>query len=63
VAEIERPSTPIWWYLLVAVAVVVAVFWLLGAVISFVVGIVKLAALIILGLAVIGYVVSRKVDR
>jgi hypothetical protein len=63
VAEVERPSTPIWWYLLVAVAVVLAVVWLLGTVISFVFGLVKLAVLIILGLAVVGYVVSRKADR
>jgi hypothetical protein len=63
VAESQRSSTPRWWYLLVAIAAVLAVFWLVGTVVSFVFGLVKLAVLIILGLALVGYVVSRKVDR
>lgn len=62
-ADTRRSSTPAWWYLLIAVAAVLAIFWVLSAVISFVVGLVKLAVLLILGLALVGYVVSRKVDR
>ena len=59
----ERPTTPLWWPLLVAVAVVLAVVWLISAVVGFLLGLVKLAVLVILAIAVVGWVIRSKSDR
>ena len=61
--DVRRPSNPIGWYVLVGIAAVLAIFWALSAVISFVVGVVKIAVVVILVLALVGYVVSRKANR
>jgi hypothetical protein len=63
VGEVERPSTPLWWYGLVAVAVVLAGLWLISAVVGFLLGLVKLAVIVILAIAVIGWAVNKKADR
>ena len=59
----QRPATPLWWYALVAIAVVLAVVWLISAVVGFLLGLVKLALLVILGIAVVGWVIRSKADR
>ncbi|HEY2813930.1 MAG TPA: hypothetical protein VGJ03_10750 [Acidimicrobiales bacterium] len=59
----ERPSTPLWWYAIVAVALVFAAMWVVGAVVGFLLGIVKLAVLVILAIAFIGWVVGKKSAR
>jgi hypothetical protein len=63
VAEVERPSTPLWWYALVAIAVVLAALWLISAVIGFLFGLVKLAVVVILAVAVVGWIVGKKASR
>jgi len=47
----------------VAIAVVLAVLWLVSAVVGFLLGLVKLAVLVILGIAVVGWVIRSKSDR
>jgi hypothetical protein len=63
VAAEERSAPPIWWYAVVALAIVLAVLWIVKAVVGLLLGIVKLAILVVLAVAVIGYVVGRKADR
>jgi hypothetical protein len=63
VAEIERPSTPFWWYALVGVALVIGALWLLSAIVGFLFGIVKFAVVVILAIAFIGWIVNKKADR
>ena len=46
-----------------AIAVVLAVLWLVSAVVGFLLGLVKLAVLVILGIAVVGWVIRSKSDR
>ena len=62
-ANEERPSTPLWWSVLVLVAAVLAIFWVIGVVIGFLVGLIKIAVLVILSIAIVGYVLGRKADR
>ena len=59
----ERPTTPLWWPALVAIAVVLAVVWLISAVVGFLLGLVKLAVLVILAIAVVSWVVRSKSAR
>lgn len=59
----ERPATPLWWYGLVAVAAVLAVLWLTAAVVGFLLGLVKLAVLVILAAAAVSWVLNSKADR
>ena len=59
----ERPTTPLWWYGLVAVAAVLAVLWLTAAIVGFVLGLVKVAVVVILGIAAVSWVVNSKADR
>jgi len=47
----------------VAIAVVLAVVWLVSAVLGFLLGLVKLAVLVILGIAVVSWVIRSKADR
>ena len=46
-----------------AVAIVLAVVWLISAVLGFLLGLVKLAVLVILGIAVVSWVIRSKADR
>lgn len=59
----ERPSTPLWWYGLVVVAAVLAVLWLIAAVVGVLLGLVKIAIIVILGIAVVSWVVNSKAER
>ena len=59
----ERPSTPLWWYGLVGVAVILAVLWIISAVVGFLLGLVKVAIVIILAIAAVSWVIGRKAER
>jgi len=59
----QRPATPWWWPALVAIAVVLAIVWLVSALVGFLFGLVKLAVLVILGVAVVGWIIRSKADR
>ena len=59
----ERPATPVWWYGLVAVAAVLAVLWLTAAIVGFLLGLVKIAIVVILGVALVSWVLNSKADR
>jgi hypothetical protein len=63
VADVERPFTPLWWYALVGVAVVLAALWLISAVVGFLFGLVKLAVIVILAIALVGWIVGKKTAR
>ena len=62
-ADVERPSTPLWWYALVGIAIVLAAIWLISAVVGFLLGLVKVAVIVILAVAVIGWLVGKKASR
>ena len=59
----ERPSTPLWWYGLVAAAAVLALLWITAAIVGFLLGLVKIAIVVILGVAVVSWVLNSKADR
>ena len=59
----ERPATPLWWYGLVAVAAVLAVLWLTAVIVGFLLSLVKVAIVVILGVALVSWVLSSKADR
>ena len=61
--EPQRPSTPWWWYGLVALALVFAAMWLISAVVGFIFGIIRLAVVVVLAVALIGWVVNKKAAR
>jgi len=53
----------VWWYGLVAVAAVLAVLWLTAAIVGFLLGLVKIAIVVILGVALVSWVLNSKADR
>ncbi len=59
----ERPSTPLWWYALVALAAVLAVLWLVSAVVGFLLGLLKIAIVVILCVAAVSWAIGRKAER
>ena len=59
----ERPTTPLWWYALVGLAIVLAGLWVISAVVGFLLGLLKLAIVVILAIAAVSWVVGRKVER
>ena len=59
----ERPSTPLWWYGLVGLAALLAVLWLVKVVVGFVLGLVKVAIVVILAIALVSWVLDRKAAR
>lgn len=59
----ERPSTPLWWYALVGVAGVLAVLWVASVVVGLLLGLVKVAIVVILAVAAISWVLQSKADR
>lgn len=59
----ERPTTPLWWYGLVAIAAVLAVLWLTAAIVGFLLGVVKVAIVVILGVAAVSWALNSKADR
>ena len=62
-ADVERPSTPLWWYALVGIAIVLAAIWLISAVVGFLLGLVKVPVIVILAVTVIGWLVGKKASR
>jgi len=62
-AEPERPTTPLWWYGLVAVAAVLAALWLFSVVVGFLLGLVKVAILLILAVALVSWALGNKAAR
>jgi hypothetical protein len=63
VAAPERPTTPLWWYGLVALAGVLAVLWAVKVVVGFVLGLVKVAIVLILAVALVSWALGNKADR
>lgn len=62
-ATTRRPATPLWWYGLVAFAAVLAVLWLISAVVGFLLGLVKVAIVVILAIAALSWVIGSKAQR
>ena len=62
-AERERAGPGCGWSLIVAVAALLAVLWFVEAVIGFVFSLVRIAVVVILAIALLGYIVNRKADR
>jgi hypothetical protein len=63
VADVERPSTPLWWYAIVAIAVVLAALWLISAAVGFLLSVLKLVVIVILAVAFVGWIVGKKTRR
>jgi hypothetical protein len=63
VAANERPTTPIWWYGLVGLAALLAALWVLSVVVGFVLGLVKVAIVVILAIALVSWVLGSKAER
>ena len=57
------PRYPLWAYAVVAVAIVLAALWLLGAVVHFLIGLVKVAIVVVLAVALVAWIIGRKADR
>ena len=63
VAAPERPTTPLWWYGLVGLAALLAVLWIVKLVVGFVLGLVKVAIVVILAIALVSWVLTSKAER
>jgi hypothetical protein len=63
VAAPERPTTPLWWYGLVGLAVVLAALWVVKVVVGIALGLVKVAIVVILAIALVSWVLGNKVER
>ena len=59
----ERPTTPLWWYGLVGLAALLVVLWVVSVVVGFVLGLVKVAIVVILAIALVSWVVGSKAER
>jgi hypothetical protein len=63
VAAPQRPTTPLWWYGLVALAALLVVLWVVKVVVGFVLGLVKVAIVVILVVAAVSWVLGSKAER
>jgi hypothetical protein len=61
--EPERPATPLWIYGLVALAAVLAFLWVVKVIVGVLLGFVKVAIVVILAAAVVGWVLEQKTER
>jgi hypothetical protein len=61
--EPERPATPLWIYGLVALAAVLACLWVVRVVVGVLLGFVKVAIVVILAVAIVGWVLDQKTER
>jgi len=61
--RVAGPRYPTWTYLIVVVAVVLAGLWLLGAVVHFLIGLVKVSIVVVLAVAIVAWVVGKKGER
>jgi hypothetical protein len=59
----EETRYPIWVYAVVGVAIVLAVLWLVRAVLGALAGLIQTAIIVVLALAVIGWAVNQKNER
>jgi hypothetical protein len=59
----ERPATPLWIYGLVALAAVLAFLWVVKVIVGLLLGFVKVAIVVILVVAVVGWVLQQKTER
>lgn len=59
----ERPTTPLWWYVLVGLAVLLAALWVVNVVVGFLLGLVKVAIVVILAIALVSWVLGNKAER
>ena len=62
-AKIEERPPSLGWLLVGTLAVIAAVFILVGAVVGMIMGFVKLVILAIAGVAIVSWAIGRKVDR
>jgi hypothetical protein len=53
----------LWWYGLVGLAVLLAALWVVKLVVGFVLGLVKLAIVVILAIALVSWVMGNKAER
>jgi hypothetical protein len=63
VAAPQRPTTPLWWYGLVALAALLVALWVVKLVVGFVLGVVKVAIVVILAIALVSWVLGSKAER
>ena len=59
----ERRTTPLWWYGLVALAALLVALWVVKLVVGFVLGVVKVAIVVILAIALVSWVLGSKAER
>jgi hypothetical protein len=59
----ERPATPLWIYGLVALAAGLAFLWIVKVIVGVLLGFVKVAIVVILAVAVVGWVLEQKTER
>ncbi len=52
-----------WAYVVVAAAIVLAAIWLLAAVVHFIIGLVKVAVVLVLAIALVAWIVGKKAER
>ena len=62
-ADVERPLRPCGGTRSSAIAVVLAAIWLVSAVVGFLFGLLKLAVIVILAVALVGWIVGKKASR
>jgi hypothetical protein len=62
-ADDDATRYPLWSYGLVGVAIVLAVLWLVGAVIGFLLSLIKLAIVVVLAAALVAWALGKKTDR
>jgi len=53
----------LWWYGLVGLATFLAVLWVVKLVVGFALGLVKVAIVVILGIALVSWVLGNKAER
>ncbi|MEO7555558.1 MAG: hypothetical protein ABIV94_03005 [Acidimicrobiales bacterium] len=59
----EARGAPWWWPLVVGVALVLGALWLLKVVVGVIVGLVQIAILVVLAIALIGWALNHKLER
>jgi hypothetical protein len=59
----QRPTTPLWWYGLVGLAIFLAALWVVQVVVGFVLGLVKVAIVVIVAIALVSWVLGNKAER
>ncbi len=60
---VTAPRYPTWASVAVAIAIVLAAIWLLAAVVHFIIGLVKVAVVVVLAVALVAWVLGKKSER